>query len=190
MKTLNFKTFLMVFLVLFLMPAYLRAEDSRTIPLDLYLIIDTSERFRENSGEILAWINEQVIDRMLQEGDRLVIWSAGETSGIIYSETIGAGTDDVKNRLRNLEIQGRNPDFSSALREAASRAARDSANRLSMTLLVSSSAANLAPSLETGSAGLLRWSRVELYSRWQALVVAPAIDAEVRRAAAAYMAGN
>jgi hypothetical protein len=189
MKTLNFKTFLMVFLVLFLMPAFLKAEDGRTIPLDLYLIIDTSERFRENSSEILTWINEQVIDRMLQEGDRLVIWSAGETAGVIYSETIGAAKDEVKNRLQNLDIRGGNADFGGALRDAASRAARDSANRLSMTLLVSSSAANLAPSLG-GTAGLFRWSRVEQYSRWQALVVAPAIDAQVRRAASAYMAGN
>jgi hypothetical protein len=59
-----------------------------------------------------------------------------------------------------------------------------------MTLLVSGSTRNLAPSLGSGTAGLLRWSRVEQFSRWQALVVAPSIDVEVRRAAAAYMAGG
>jgi hypothetical protein len=191
MKTTKIKTlFFFVFLVLFLMPVQLWADDSRAVPLDLYLIIDTSERFRETSGEIISWINEQYIDGVLQEGDRLVIWSTGNTARIIYTETIGSGTSEAKDTLRNLEIGGANADFSGALREATSRAASDSANRLSLTLLISSSAENLAPSLGNGSAGLFRWSRVAQYSRWQALVVAPAIDAEVRRAAAAYMAGR
>jgi hypothetical protein len=58
--------FFAVFIVpSFLNPALLRADDSRTIPLDLYLIIATTERFRETGGEIVDWINEQFIDHML-----------------------------------------------------------------------------------------------------------------------------
>jgi hypothetical protein len=189
MKAIKPKTIFLLFSLVpvFLNPVFVLAEDRRSIPLDLYLIIDSSEKFREIKDETTAWINEQIIDRLLQEGDRLVIWSAGDAATIIYAETIGASKDEAKNKIRNLEIQGRSPDFGSALQEATSRAAQGSASRISMTLLVST-AESLAPSLGGSSAGLFRWSRVEQYSRWQALVVAPSnLGEKVRRAAASYM---
>jgi hypothetical protein len=178
-----------IFLLFLAIPAFLAAEDRRSMPLDLYLIIDASERFRETRDEIAAWVNGQIIDRLLQEGDRLVIWSAGDTATIIHTETIGASKDEAKNTVANLDARGRSADFGSALQQASSRAAATSANRLSMTLLISGSAENLASSLGSGS-GLFRWSRVEHFSRWQALVIAPAIGDKVRRAAAAFMSGR
>ena len=193
MRTLNFNRLMFILILAVLAaPGLLMAADQRTIPLDLYLIIDTTEGFREAREETVAWINEQVLDRLLQEGDRLVIWSAGTTARIIHTETIGAGKDDAKNKVRNLEITGRNADFTGALREASSRASQENpgGNRISYTLLVSASAENLAPSIETGSAGLFRWFRTEKYDRWQALVVDPNINQRVHQAAAAYMASR
>ena len=176
-------------LILFPVSSFLGAEDSRSLPLDLYLIIDASEGFLESKDETVAWINAEVIDRLLQEGDRLVIWSAGEKAAIIYSETVGAQKEEAKQKLLNLETNGKNADFAAAIREAASRSGLDETGRkrISYALLVSGSAENLAPALEGSSAGLFRWSRAEKYSRWQALVIAPNIGEKVRRAAADYM---
>ncbi|MCL2833965.1 MAG: hypothetical protein FWD78_12405 [Treponema sp.] len=182
------KILLMVSLGVFLTPFHLKAADQRTIPLDMYLIIDTSEGFRDTQSETINWINDQVIDRLLQEGDRLMIWSAGPAAQVIYTETIGAKKDDAKAKLLNLTISGRNADFSGALRDAASRAAKDNPDRkrISYTMLVSGSAENLAPALG-GSGNLFRWSRAEKYDRWQILVADPNIAQRVSRAAASYM---
>jgi len=169
-------------------PSVLQAADQRKIPLDIYLIIDTSEGLIPARSEIIGWVNDQVIDRLLQEGDRLVIWSAGPAAKIIYTETIGSTKDKAKNELLNLDVSGSSADFSAALSDAASRAARENPdrNRISYTILVSSSAENLAPSLDDSNS-LFRWSRAEKYSRWQVLVADPNIDQRVRQAAASYM---
>jgi len=53
--------------------------------------------------------------------------------------------------------------------------------------MVSGSIGTLTSVMENNSAGLLRWSRVEKYSRWQALMVTPGIGEKVRQAAVAYM---
>ena len=181
---INLKFWVFFFL---LVPVFLQAADKRTVPLDLYLVIDASEGFREAKDMTVAWISEEVFDRLLQEGDRLVIWSAGDSARIIHTETVGSKTDEAKEKLRKMEIQGGDADFSTAVQET-SRAAREAAaeKRISYTLMVTGSAITMAPTLEGGS-GLFRWSRAEKYSGWQALVVAPGIGEKVRQAAAAYM---
>ena len=193
MKTTYIKGSVCVWtVVFFLFSGFLRAEDRRIIPLDLYLIVDASEGFRETMDETVAWINTEVIDRLLQEGDRLVIWSAGDSTRIIYSETLGSNKDEAKKKLESLEIQGKNANFTAAIREVASLSSQNARDgkRISYTLMVSGSAETLAPALEANTVGLFRWSRVDKYSRWQALVVDPNIGEKVRRAAAAYMSSR
>ena len=190
MKTMNLKCFLCLWVLL--ITGFLQANGRRNIPLDMYLIIDASAGTREARDEIVEWINTDVIERLLQEGDRLIIWSAGDTARIIHSETIGSQKNEAKQKVQNLEIQGRSADFSSAMREAASRIAQ-SANegiRISYTLIVSSSAGTLAPALEGNASWLFRWSRVVKYSGWQALVVAPGIGEKVHQAATAFMSSR
>ena len=180
---------LIVLIVLICLAPGLPAQNPRTIPLDIYLIIDVSENFREVKDEIVTWINEDLIDRLLQKGDSLVIWSVGDATRMIHSETISSQKDEVMRKIKGLEIQGRRADLSTAIREAASRSAQDAAGRkrFSYILMVSGSIGTLTSVLENGSAGLLRWSRVEKYSRWQALMVTPDIGEKVRQAAAVYM---
>jgi len=173
-------------------PCLLTAQERRSIPLDLYLIIDTSEGFQEARNETVNWLNEQVIDRLLMEGDRMVIWSAGSTARVIHSETVGTQKNEAKDKLRNIEISGSVADFSGALGDAASRATRENprGDRISYTMIVSGSAENLAPSIEGNSSGIFRWFRAEKYSRWQVLVAGPNINQKVRQAAAAYMSSR
>jgi hypothetical protein len=176
----------------FLAPVFLRAEDKRSLPLDLYLIVDGSTLLTVGKDEAVAWISREIIDRILREGDSLTIWSAGNKARIIYSETVGARKDEVKEKLRSLDTSGKGADFTGALGEAVSKASRDAGDRkrLKVTMVVSGSAESLAPALEGDSAGFFRWSKVDEYARWQALFVAPGIGDKVRRAAAAYMSGR
>ena len=193
MKTINLKRMFFVWvLAVFMAPGLVRADGPRTVPIDLYLIIDASEGVLAAKNDIMAWINSEIVDRLLQEGDRVVIWAAGSAAQVIHSETVGAQKNEIREKLQNLEISGAIADFLGALRDAASREARDNpgGNRISYTLLICGSARNLAPALASGSAGLLRWFRSEYYNGWQALVAGPNLVPRVRDAAAAYMSGR
>jgi hypothetical protein len=167
----------------------LSAQDLRKTPLDLYLIVDVTENFQEDQEEIITWINEDVIDRLLQEGDRLIIWTVGDTTRIMHLEILDTDIVYGRQKINDLSIEGKNADFSTSLQEAASLYAQNMATggRFSYMLLVSSSAEALASAMTGSSAALLRWFRVEKSSRWQALELAPGIGDRVRQAAAAFM---
>jgi hypothetical protein len=190
MQTLKFKKMIPGWFFMFLfLPGFLRAGDIRTVPLDMYLIVDGSSRTPGAENETAAWIGEQIIERILQDGDSLTLWSAGPRAQVIFSGILGGanGKDAVKAKLSALDASGGIPDFAGAMRDAAARTVRGSAGRISYTLLVSASAGALAPALTGRDASLFRWSRVEEYSRFRVLVVAPNIHNQVRQAAAAYM---
>jgi len=183
----NIKVLLIIILVIFLSP--LNAEDRRTIPLDLYLIIDGSLALQGFKNDAVTWINDQVVDRILMDGDRITIWTAGDRAEVIYSETYSgqAGKKGITDKLAVLDTRGKAADFSGALREAASRVSQTARDRLAVTMLITASAEGLEPALSGSSQGLFRWFRSEKYEHWQVLIVATEIGGKVQQSAAAYM---
>ncbi|MCL2318947.1 MAG: VWA domain-containing protein [Treponema sp.] len=185
------KTLILSILVGFL-PLAANAEDKRTIPLDLYLIIDSSSTLKNSKNDTVAWISSQVVDRILMTGDKITIWTAGDKAQVIFSDTVSgdAVKKQIKDKLAALNTGGKTADYSGALRDVLSRISQASGDksRLPYTMLVTGSAEGLEPTLSGGSQGLLRWFRSEQYARWQVLVVAPDIGKRVQQAAAAYMA--
>ena len=181
---------ILIVLVSILFP--LNAEDKRTIPVDMYLIIDGSSSLQNSKSDILAWINEQVIDRILTGGDSITIWTAGNRPELIYSETPSdnAAKQALKDRLASINTSGNNADFSGALREAASRVSQTSRDRLAITMLITASAEVIEPAITGSGQGLLRWFRSEKYERWQVLIVGTDIGLRVRQAAASYMSSR
>ena len=166
----------------------LNAEDRRTIPLDMYLIIDGSEALKNPKNDAIAWINQRVIDRILIDGDRITVWNAGNKAQIIYSDTVSAsGKNDLREKLKALETGGKTADFSGALSEALPKISQTPRDRLAYTLLITASAEGMEPALAGSSQGMLRWFRSEKYERWQVLVVAPDIGPKVKQNAAACM---
>ena len=170
----------------------LHAEDKRTIPLDLYLIIDGSSSLQNLKNDAITWISEQVLDRYLMEGDKITVWSAGDKAQVIYSDTISAssGTKEIKDKLQAMDTGAKKADFSGALRDAGSRVSQTSAGRLAFAMLITASAEGLEPVITANSQGLLRWFRSEKYERWQVLIVAPNIGKRVHQAGAAYMSSR
>ena len=152
-------------------------------PIDINLIIDGSSSLTAVKNEVTAWVSGR-LDQILTEGDKVTIWSAGTQSKVIYTGKIeGApGREAVKKSIRDIAPMGNNPDFSGALRDAASR----QSSNYSYTLLISASPAALSSVLSTRQAGLLRFSRVEEFTNWRALVVGLNIDGKVKKSAAAY----
>jgi len=152
-------------------------------PIDVYLIIDGSASLASVKNEVNAWISVR-LDQILTDGDRVTVWSAGPQSKVIYTGKIdGApGKDAVKKSINDLVPSGNKPDFSGALSDAASR--RNSS--YSYTLLISASPAALTSVLLSPQANLLRFSRIEEFPDWRALVVGLNLDAKVKKSATAF----
>jgi hypothetical protein len=170
----------------------LNAEDSRTIPLDMYLIIDGSQAFQNAKNDVITWANAQVVDRILAEGDSIAIWTAADASSLVYQSVVSSGISSggksaIKDTLTSLTANGQSADFAGALKDAAAMAFRAPDDRLSCTMLVTASAEGLGNALTEDSRNLFKWFRSERYERWQVLIVAPGIEPKVREAAASYM---
>ena len=184
--------FLRIFFILVILAGFiprLKAEDRRVIPLDMYLIIDGSESLKNPKNDIITWINEQVVDRILLDGDKITIWTAGEKAQVLFSDTISGsgGKNQIKDKLKALESTGKTTDFSGALRDASARVSQTPQGRLSYTMLITASARGLESALSGNAQGLLRWFRSEKYGGWQVLVVGPDIGRKVQQSAAAYI---
>ncbi|MDR1319071.1 MAG: hypothetical protein LBJ90_05555 [Treponema sp.] len=167
----------------------LNAADTRSIPIDVNLIVDGSSALKEPLDEVAAWISNNLVDHLFQEGDKVTIWSAGRSARIVYSDTLkdGAWKDNVKNSLKSLSAGDDSADFAGALREAAGRG---SGGNMTYTLLVSGSSASLSPTLLGSGANLMKYSRIEEFRGWRILVIALNIDSRVRQAAAAYFSNS
>ena len=179
--------FFLIILVSFL--GILWADDLRKVPMDMYLIVDGSTSFQSAKSDAIAWVNGQVVDRILMEGDRITIWSAGDRAQIVYSAEVSSTgvKTEVKDRLLALSTDGRTSDFSGALRELEPRLLQTAQNRISYTMLITASAGGLESVLTGSSSDMLKWFRSEKFQRWQAFVLAPDIGSKASQAAIDYM---
>jgi hypothetical protein len=160
--------------------------DARTVPLDVYIIVDGSSAMEKGRQEAVSWLCNTVVDGILQQGDRIWIWRAGAKPELVYSGTLGTDKESVKAQIRSIQFQGEAADYRGALQEAQALVSGQS-GRISYTLLVSGSGAKDPPSQEAESAGLLRYSRVDSFSGWRVLTVGLDLNARVRQSTAYYM---
>jgi len=149
-------------------------------PIDVNLIIDGSSSFSGVKDEVASWVSGR-LDQILVDGDKLTVWAASSPSKVIYS---GADKEAAKKSLKDLSPSGNSADFSGALREAASK----QSSSYSYTLLISASPAALTSVLSGPQANLLKFSRVEEFNSWRALVVGLNIDTKVKKASTAFFA--
>jgi hypothetical protein len=188
MQTCKVGKFLAFALLIVFLPR-LSAEDKRSIPLDFYIIIDGSEAFQSSKTNAIAWINENVVDRLLLDGDKISVWAAGDRAELVYSGDVSAsgGNGAIKDRLLSIGATGKSADFSGALRNVNALVSGAAGGRLPYTMLVTASAGGLESALAADAQGLFRWFRTEKHEQWQVLVVAPDIGRKVNQAALAYM---
>ncbi|MDR2096772.1 MAG: hypothetical protein LBP76_14815 [Treponema sp.] len=171
-------------LVSLLFPCLLGALDIRKTPVDMYVVIDGSSFMAGTKEEAFKWLNREIIDRILQEGDSLSIWKAGNSADLIYTGSLkdGAEREQLKNLLESFKTEDQRADFESALKDAARLSGGKTGKRFVYTLLVGGTGSALSPH-EDISGGLFRYSRVEEFSGWRVLSIATGIQAQVRRAA-------
>jgi hypothetical protein len=185
-KTGYLRLLLLITVFFNLLPLSMFGQDSSVAlrtPIDINLIIDSSSAYTTVKSEVTAWILK-CMDQILEDGDRVTIWSAGAAAKIIYTGRINSVSDkeDVKKNINDISGTGNSADFSGALREAAGR----QSSALNYTLLISASPSSLSALLSGSQSNLLRFSRVEDFSGWRALVVGLDIEQKVKKAAAIY----
>ena len=156
-------------------------------PIDINLIIDGSQSLSGVKDQILAWTDER-LNQILVEGDTVNVWNAGSEASRIFSSRINSISEReaVLRSIRDISPSGDNADFSGALGEAA----RQGGSSYSYTLLISASPAALSYVLSGPQANLLRFSRVEEFTQWRAIVVGLNIDTRIRRAASAFLSAQ
>ncbi|MDR2941561.1 MAG: hypothetical protein LBV17_03115 [Treponema sp.] len=149
--------------------------------IDINLIIDGSSGLAGVKEEVSSWVLKR-LDQLIIDGDRVTVWSSGTPAKIVYTGKINGNTDRdaVKKSIQDISGSGTIADFSGALKDAASRPS----SGLCYTLLISASPSALSSLLSGPQAGLMRYSRVEEFSGWRAIVVGLNLDAKVKRAAA------
>jgi hypothetical protein len=175
----------------------LHGQNPQRPPIDINLIIDSSQAFIDSREEVTSWICNR-LDQILTDGDRLTIWNVSSAASVIYSGSINSNTDkeNAKKSIRESGAASSGAASSGAANNgnasgtALSNALREAAGRqgssYSYTLLISTSAEVLSSVLQGPQANLLRISRVEDYSNWRTFIVGLNLDARVRRSAAAF----
>jgi hypothetical protein len=176
-------------LFFFIIPPGLWSAGERSKPLDMFLIIDGSVALNNGKNEAFAWLCDNIIGDLLQDGDNLTVWLAGTKANRIFQGPLsGAGSkEEVKGLIRSIELSGTRVDYAGALREAINMDAREKRQRMTYTLLISGSAAGHATfpgNSETAS--LLRYSRIEDHAAWRAITAALNIGPEIRKKAALF----
>jgi hypothetical protein len=176
-----------LFFALFTLSLSLSAEDIRTKPLDMFLILDGSEALKSGKDQAVQWLCDYVVDGLLREGDRVTLWAAGDRAKRIFSETI-AGPDTkegLKTAIRSITAEAAVADYRGALREAAGLTTGED-TRITYTLMINGTDIG-KPSLTGDTVELVRYSRIREYPGWRVMVVGLGIGPQVRKAASAYL---
>jgi hypothetical protein len=176
-----FHRFFAIFLLAFPL-AGLSAEEPRKAALDMYLIVQPRP-----GEEAAAWLCDYLLDKVLREGDRLCVWSAGPAASRLFEGALAGA--ETRTRLRELFLSlpgGAGPapgvpDYAGALGEAAGMIRRRN-DSIPCVLVITGKG-----SLPGTAARLLRFSRIEEFPSFRVITAALGIEAEVRRAAAAFM---
>lgn len=174
-----------------LFPAF--SEDSRSGPIDMYLLIDTSIALSSHYNEAINWIQHSVFEEVLQKEDTLTILSAGRQVQVLsQSRYMGPeSTEDLVKLMRSLSIKEPSADFIGAIGEAKQRdAEKANMNTLGIALMVTGTDETIHKAdLNTKELeNLLKYSKVEDFPGWKLIIIGLNIDDKVRTAARDYQA--
>ncbi|MDR2101078.1 MAG: hypothetical protein LBP43_00735 [Treponema sp.] len=161
----------------------------RAGPINVNLIIDGS-RYMGGTGA-QAWVCGRLVDGILQEGDYLSVWIAGDRAAVLYQGVLGADNRElIKSLIQRPLPESPSADFAGALRAAKEAGVpEDRPPVMTYTLLVSSPR-GLSPAHVGAALPYLRYSRVLEFPGWRALVIALDISRQVREAADSFLSNR
>jgi hypothetical protein len=158
----------------------------------MYLIIDTSFAMEAHLPEALSWVNSIFLQMFNCPGDTITVLTAGSTPAFVTQITIQQ-PEDLKNlqtRIQSLSIQKGNPDYVATLKLAI-QAGKDRKNQesIAFALLISGTGVMLSGKNSSSSelAALLRYSKVNDFNGWKAIIVGLGVEQRVEEATKSYM---
>jgi hypothetical protein len=169
-------------------PGLLFGGDVRTKGMDFYIIFDATILSSDKKAEAIDWVSANIVDKMLTNGDKLVIWSVSRQTEIVFNSQINGPEQkqEVKAVLQGLKsAQGGSSDYSGALSEASAMAMASS--RPVYALLISRNTVQSGSSQAGSLASLLRYAKTDNFSGWRAITVGLGIKNRVQRETAAFM---
>ncbi|GHV66128.1 hypothetical protein AGMMS49928_00050 [Spirochaetia bacterium] len=174
---------------LFFLSSLVGAEDKRQESIDMFVVIDGSAALKNARQAVLAWFQEQILNGILLDGDRLSVWIAGEKAELIFSETLSGpeSRNNLQEKLNSAPSEAKNADFAGALREISARKGSSKGVLPINTLLITSATGGVYTSLGESIGRILRYSRVEDFSGWRAIRILTNIGPQVEDAAGAYL---
>lgn len=183
-------SFFFAFLFLGLIPK-VYGEDTRTQPIDVFILIDRSAAMTDAIADAREWICSNVVDGMLIPGDRVDLWTFSDNFQRIYSREIVTPDfrETLKKTIRGVTGDGKTPKLGSALASFLADAnARPDRNAIAYVLVAGSMVgpASKGPGDEK-TEELLRFSRVEAHPGWKAVVVGIGLEEQVRRLTKEYL---
>jgi len=182
------------------------AEEGRTGPIDVYLLIDGSSALADrNVAE--NWVCSTLVDGILREGDHVTLWAVDQNPQPLWTLQLGKGQDTavkdketLKNAILSIARTTDRSNYGAALRQASElEAQRPDRRPIAFALLIfgvgeaGNKNADRLTMEEANSAEFrefLRYSKTEDFPGWKAIVVGLGIGPRVREAAAEYMAAT
>jgi hypothetical protein len=169
------------------------AEDVRSGPINLYLIIDTSSSLSSHYAEALSWIRSTVFESILQKDDMITIISAGSTTQILSDITFTGpeSSQGLEKSLQSIRLQDTFANLAGAIREAKQRdLTKSHINSLGVALLITGTDSKTAVYEKNNKEleDLLRYSKVEDFPGWKLVVVGLNLEGKIKAATAEYQA--
>ena len=177
---------------LFALPNSIRAQDQRTSPIDALLLMDATPAMNSVRREAIDWVCTSFVDGILQNGDRITLWSVSEQPGELISQTISsnADKDSLKAIIQSIAEAPGPANYKLALGIAAEREKkRTDRDRIFFTLLVGVYFEEMDANqgkVSYNGIDLLKNSRVTDFPGWKAIVVGLGLDDAINKAAAIY----
>jgi hypothetical protein len=166
------------------------ADDVRTEPLQLMIIVDGSPALSDGQSDAVTYIEEKLLKALLQAEDSVAIWLAGDSARLIYqadvtdSASAAAALAALKAALAevppaNQEGAAVTADFTGALKAAG---AAEKSGGMTYTVLIAGKGAG--GGIGADAAALLKYSMTREHAGWQEVITSQSIAAEARTAAA------
>ncbi|AEJ19287.1 hypothetical protein Spica_1141 [Gracilinema caldarium DSM 7334] len=169
------------------------AEDVRSGPIDLYLIIDTSSSLSSHYAEALSWIRSSLLDSILQKDDMITIISAGTTTHILSDITFTGpeSSQGLEKSLQSIRLQDAYANLAGAIKEARRRdLTKVHPKALGVALLITGTDNTTAVHEKNDKEleDLLRYSKVDDFPGWKLVVIGLNLDGKIKAATTEYQA--
>ncbi len=186
------KTLVLVSLIFMLPLSLCFGGDERSMPAEVYIIFDNSVSMKDSKDEAVAWINEHVLDQILQSGDSLTIWSVADKPVLEFSGTISSPEKigEVKKILSSITPKDITGNYRSAFEELQRKTIPNPRYTLSYTILITGLSEKTTSLSGAEAVNILKYSRSKDFPGWKVMIIGLGLEQRVKTAAAAYMSSR